>query len=260
MKARLLIFITLALTLVACAKKDVLDNKVKNTKASNYVSRDGLPTRKATKPPVPVIVKAEDISRYGNPANYRINGKNYEVLRSAHGYKEKGLASWYGNKFDQRLTSSGEEYDVHSFTAAHKTLPLPTYVRVKNLENGKELTVKVNDRGPFHDGRIIDLSYAAAKSLGFLQTGTAKVEVEAIATSASVDHNYYLQVGAFSRETLAKKMQDAVAKFTKTPVNIDKYKDYFVVLVGPFNDKIKSDKLKKILSQNKIANSFSLMR
>ncbi|MDB2410034.1 septal ring lytic transglycosylase RlpA family protein [Pseudomonadales bacterium] len=101
-------------------------------------------------------------------------------MKSSKGYKEKGGASWYGTKFHGRLTSNGERYNMYAMTAAHKSLPIPTYVKVKNLENGREIIVRVNDRGPFHEGRIIDLSYAAATKIGMLKKGTARVEVEAI--------------------------------------------------------------------------------
>lgn len=128
----------------------------------------------------PAVPKAEPRSRYGNPESYVVFGKRYHVLESAEGYREKGLASWYGTKFHGRRTSSGEPYDMFAMTAAHKTLPLPTYVRVTNLENGRSLIVKVNDRGPFHPGRIIDLSYTAAVQLGVHIQGFAKVEVETV--------------------------------------------------------------------------------
>ena len=139
--------------------------------------RDG-PGRvaKAAKAPQ-VIPKREPLSKYGNPSSYVVFGKRYHTLKTAAGFKERGIASWYGKKFHGRKTSSGEMYDMYKMTAAHKHLPLPTYVKVKNLENGKTITVRVNDRGPFHDNRIIDLSYAAATKLGILGKGTAPVEV-----------------------------------------------------------------------------------
>ena len=127
--------------------------------------------------PVP---RDEPRSRYGNRSPYTVLGKSYQVRDSAAGYSERGMASWYGTKFHGRATSSGELYDMCLFTAAHKTLPLPSYVRVTNLDNGRSLIVRVNDRGPFHSGRIIDLSYAAAVHLGVDRTGTARVEVQAI--------------------------------------------------------------------------------
>ena len=127
--------------------------------------------------PVP---RVEPHSRYGNRSPYNVLGKSYRVLDSAQGYHERGLASWYGAKFNGRATSSGELYDMCVFSAAHKTLPLPSFVRVTNLDNGRSLIVRVNDRGPFHSGRIMDLSYAAAVRLGVDRTGTARVELQAL--------------------------------------------------------------------------------
>src|SRR5690606_1564316 len=127
-----------------------------------------------------VAPRLEPRSRFGNPDSYTVFGKTYHVMDSATGYHERGIASWYGTKFHGRRTSSGEDYDMYKMTAAHKTLPLPTYVRVTNLDNGKSAIVRVNDRGPFHDNRIIDLSYAAAIKLGVNKTGTAHVDVVAI--------------------------------------------------------------------------------
>ena len=127
---------------------------------------------------------AEPRSRYGNPKSYEVMGGRYFVLESAEGYKESGRASWYGTKFHGRRTSSGEPYDMYQMTAAHKTLPLPTYVRVTRKSNGRSVIVRVNDRGPFHTGRIIDLSYAAAARLDLLKEGSAEVVVEAVQPGA----------------------------------------------------------------------------
>lgn len=129
--------------------------------------------------PEPEVV-AEPRSRYGNRSPYAVLGKSYSVLDSPAGYVDRGIASYYGQKFHGRRTSSLEVYDMYTFSAAHKTLPLPSYARVTNLANGKSVVVRVNDRGPFHEGRIIDLSYAAAVKLDIHRTGTAQVEVEAL--------------------------------------------------------------------------------
>lgn len=128
------------------------------------------------KQPIP---KYEPKSLGGN-RNYTVWGNAYQVLDTAKGYHEKGIASWYGRKFHGHLTANGETYDMYAFTAAHKTLPLPTYAQVTNLRNGKHVIVRINDRGPFHDNRLIDLSYVAAKRLGIVATGTAPVRVDAI--------------------------------------------------------------------------------
>lgn len=118
--------------------------------------------------------------RAGNPKVYTIRGKQYRTLKTHRGFEQVGYASWYGSKFHGRKTSNGESYDMYAMTAAHKTLPIPCYVRVTRQDNGKSIVVRINDRGPFVDGRIIDLSYAAAIKLGMTQSGTAKVHIEAI--------------------------------------------------------------------------------
>ena len=149
--------------------------------ASPYSKKDSAP-KKPTRidRTEKVIPKAEPKSKYGNPKSYVVFGQRYYTLPTAKGYKEQGIASWYGTKFHGRRTSSGETYDMYAMTAAHKTLPLPTYARVTNKKNGRSIIVRINDRGPFHDNRIIDLSYAAATKLGIVTTGTGLVEVIAI--------------------------------------------------------------------------------
>ncbi len=127
--------------------------------------------------PVP---RVEPRSRYGNPSSYVVFGKRYHTLSSSHGFSERGIASWYGKKFHGRRTSSGEVYDMYAMTAAHTRLPLPTYVQVTNLKNGRQVIVRVNDRGPFHQNRVIDLSYSAARKLGIIKEGTGLVEVKAL--------------------------------------------------------------------------------
>jgi len=152
-------------------------------------------------------------SKSGNPPFYEVYGKRYRVLDSGAGYKQRGVASWYGKKFHGRSTSSGETYNMYAMTAAHKTLPLPTNVRVTNLETGKSVILRVNDRGPFVKNRLIDLSYAAAKELDVVTHGTALVEVVALTSasphpvSAAGDKvNMYLQVGAFGDRDNAWKL------------------------------------------------------
>ena len=207
--------------------------------------------------PVP---RAEPRARYGNHSPYTVLGRTYTVLPSGKGYVERGLASWYGTKFHGRYTSSREPYDMYAMTAAHKRLPLPSYVRVTNLENGRSLIVRVNDRGPFHDGRIIDLSYSAAIRLGVHAKGTARVEVRAIdvgeaepaplaagaAPSAGADalaargKPVFVQVGAYDRRENARR----VAKQLEDARIDDVYLDQVLtahgllhrVRVGPFED------------------------
>jgi len=126
------------------------------------------------------VPKVEPHSRGGNKSRYEVWGKSYSVMASSLGFKQRGLASWYGQKFHGHLTSNGETYDMYAMTAAHKSLPLPTYARITNLGNNKTVIVRVNDRGPFHGDRVIDLSYAAASKLDYRKTGVAEVLVEAI--------------------------------------------------------------------------------
>jgi rare lipoprotein A len=148
--------------------------------------RDGgpaaVPDISSIPEPLPVV---EPRARYGNHSPYTVLGRRYQVMDSADGYVERGIASWYGNKFHGRPTSSFEPYDMYKFSAAHRSLPLPSYVQVTNLENGRSVVVRVNDRGPFHGDRVIDLSYVAAVKLGMHVQGTARVEVRALAPGDS---------------------------------------------------------------------------
>ncbi|MFQ5981854.1 MAG: septal ring lytic transglycosylase RlpA family protein [Woeseiaceae bacterium] len=146
-------------------------------------ARDGAPRSGSVIPPdLPEdpVPRKEPKSRFGNGPIYEVLGRRYAVMDSSYGYRERGVASWYGTKFHGRLTSSHERYDMHALTAAHRTLPLPTYVRVRNLQNNKSVIVRVNDRGPFVSNRIIDLSYSAARRLDMIKKGTGLVEVTAI--------------------------------------------------------------------------------
>ena len=141
---------------------------------------DSTPTRLPSEAELKdAIARAEPYSRGGNK-NYQVFGKHYKVLNSAQGFEQSGIASWYGNKFHGHLTSNGEIYDMYTMSAAHKNLPLPTYLKVTNTANNKSVIVRVNDRGPFHHSRIIDLSYSAAYKLDMLKTGTAHVKITAI--------------------------------------------------------------------------------
>ena len=155
------------------------------------------------------VPKVEPKSKYGNPKSYVVFGKRYYTKASNKGHVERGLASWYGKKFHGRKTSSGERYDMHAMTAAHKTLPLPTYARVTNVKNGRSAVVKINDRGPFHGNRVIDLSYSAARKLGVVAAGTAMVEIRTIDPSRpeSNEQDSFLAAGdgASESRTSARK-------------------------------------------------------
>ena len=201
------------------------------------------------------VPRTEPRSRYGNPDSYRVNGKTYHVKESASGYREKGIASWYGLKFHGRSTSSGEPYDIYKMTAAHKTLPLPTYAQVVNLQNGKSVVVKINDRGPFHANRIIDLSYAAASKLDILAKGTGLVEVTAIdpgqyqpgAVVAEPPANpidtVWLQVGAFGNAYNAQQLKQKLESSFELPVQIRQKNNLHKVAIGPIKTLEKLDAL-----------------
>lgn len=168
--------------------------------------------------------KSEPRARYGNKSPYSVLGKTYKVMPDAHNYVERGTASWYGNKFHGYMTSSLEPYDMYQFSAAHKTLPLPSYVRVTNIDNGKSVVVRVNDRGPFHDNRLIDLSYAAAVRIGVWPKGTGMVEVRVLdgavpepkpsrAVTATGSHaRVFVQLGAFADRSNAQAIVQRIAQ------------------------------------------------
>ncbi|PIP80168.1 MAG: septal ring lytic transglycosylase RlpA family lipoprotein [Gammaproteobacteria bacterium CG22_combo_CG10-13_8_21_14_all_40_8] len=192
------------------------------------------------------VPKVEPRSRYGNPDYYEIAGLRYFVLNSSVGFNQTGNASWYGRKFHGKRTSSGEPYDMYSMTAAHKTLPLPTYVEVVNLQNGKKIIVKVNDRGPFHPDRIIDLSYAAAKKLDFINKGTALVSITALQpgipeSAHQLSTGYLVQFGAFSDNRAAQKMALTTEETLKQKVDVVAIQLdgnlLYRVRLGPFSTK-----------------------
>jgi rare lipoprotein A len=196
------------------------------------------------------VPRIEPRSAHGNPPFYTTMGKRYYVLGASDGYIERGVASWYGPTFHGVNTSSGERYDMYGMTAAHKTLPLPTYARVTNLRNGRSITVRINDRGPFVGNRLIDLSYTAAAKLDMLREGTTFVEVRALEPGGTPDNltrtsetpppTLYVQAGAFADEGNAQR---AIARlraagldtaFIAPPAN-DKPLLYRV-RVGPISD------------------------
>ena len=149
--------------------------------------------------------RAEPLHRFANRP-YRVFGTDYEPLARVQPFRQRGVASWYGKRFHGKKTASGELYDMYAMTAAHPTLPIPSYVRVTHLGNGRSVVVRVNDRGPFHAARIIDLSYAAAYKLGFIQAGSAQVEIESI-----VPGDVYVQLGAFNSREGAESLRALLA-------------------------------------------------
>jgi len=212
------------------------------------------------------VPRAEPLSERGNKP-YAVYGVRYQPMRSSQGYRERGIASWYGKKFHGRRTSNGEAYDMYTMTAAHKTLPLPSYARVRNLNNGRSVIVRVNDRGPFLHNRLIDLSYAAAARLGIIGTGTGLVEVEGLsvdspvtttarapaalnlipAAEAETAPRLYLQAGAFANRENAESLRNRLVQANLTPVHVQPAqvdgKALFRVRLGPLESVDASDQL-----------------
>jgi rare lipoprotein A len=212
------------------------------------------PPELAAPPPMPdsagdAVPRVEPRSRSGNPPFYEVFGKRYYILSSSVGYWERGVASWYGPGFHKVRTSTGEVYDMYAMTAAHKTLPLPAYVRVTNLQNGRSVVVRVNDRGPFVGNRIIDLSYTAAARLDMLRNGTAMVEVRTVdpsaapavlAASEAAGAGLFVQAGAFSDPANAQRLADKLrnGSYGKVFVRDDQIagRRMYRVRIGPVPD------------------------
>ena len=257
MNVRPLALLALALLAHGCA----------STRPGGYYQDDGPHAR----PPVDVtkvpdaVPRAEPVNERNNRP-YQVFGVNYQPLTSAHGYHERGVASWYGKKFHGRKTSNGETYDMYTMSAAHKTLPLPSYARVRNLNNGRSVIVRVNDRGPFRDNRLIDLSYAAAHRLGILGNGTGIVEVEGLSANepvttiaarapagiiptaqAATVPRLYLQAGAFTSRENAENLRNRLAQANLKPVHVEPAQvdgvPLYRVRLGPLDSVDASDRL-----------------
>jgi|TARA_B110000438_G_scaffold30643_1_gene30089 rare lipoprotein A len=231
--------------------------------SSRYsIDQDRAPSRNID-PATILNVVPEPITRTmaGNRSPYSVLGKTYQVLPTEEGYRERGVASWYGEKFHGHKTSNGEVFDMYQVSAAHKSLPIPSFLQVTNLDNNRSIVVRVNDRGPFHGDRIVDLSYAAALKLGYADRGTARVELEAIIANGSdsdragartrivnletgnraISGEKYLQVGAFSDLNLAREVSEKLRVMTNRPVIISIINNtengvLHRVRIGPVND------------------------
>jgi len=210
------------------------------------------------------VPRYEPIKKAGNKSPYEVWGKTYHVMPSAKGYVERGRASWYGKKFHGHKTSNGELFNMYATTAAHKSLPIPSFAKVTNLDNGKTVIVRVNDRGPFHGDRLIDLSYAAAIKLGYQKKGTARVEVAAITTKPDGDYvtsnpgrqyepvstsskpGFYVQLGSFHKESGASKIAAKARGRGLSRVAVTRvdrfFGDLFRVRVGPFSSRSQAEK------------------
>lgn len=231
-------------------------------------SQDGAPKYKIDVSKIPdAVPKVEPLSRHGNPKKYTVLGKTYYLRDSNTDFVETGIASWYGTKFDSFKTSSGESYDLAKMTAAHKTLPIPCYAKVTNLSNGRQVIVKINDRGPFAANRVMDLSYVAAIKLGIWPKGTGLVKIETIdpskwqgiaADAGDVHHvpvtstpEIYMQLGAFKTKANADRLVEHMAKVNHNPIAVRQFsKDgeiYYKVWIGPLASVDTSDSLQQAI-------------
>ncbi|MAM87270.1 MAG: septal ring lytic transglycosylase RlpA family lipoprotein [unclassified Hahellaceae] len=246
-RAVLPLAVALVLTLVGCSSTP--------TSSSRYSLKQDVEPKGGFDPSnvPPVVPTAEPKSRGGNKSPYTVWGKQYTVLDSAKGYNQTGLASWYGAKFHGHATSNGEIYNMYAFSAAHKNLPLPTFARVTNLKNGRSIVVRVNDRGPFHEDRLIDLSYAAALSLDVVKTGTAPVRVEALLPQDEVSPLDSLQQAtkpatpvpgsALPKAAVAQSVQPAVAP-TRPAVRSTVGEGSMFLQIGAFSTRERAQQVK----------------
>ena len=268
-----IIFLLTALCLAGCQTNNVEKNSedpVTDSKSKGaYYLDDGpeevIPENLSSIPNA--IPKKEPLNKFSNRP-YKVFGKTYYPMTSLKPYTATGYATWYGKKYHGNKTSIGEVYDMYKMTAAHKTLPLPCYVKVTNLKNDKTVIVRVNDRGPFVKDRVIDLSYAAANRLEIIEKGSELVKVELIDLDekvkvSKINKQIYIQAGVFSDEKNANNLINKIKKLgTVTNENIKKIKneDQFQVLIGPFKNlpyaKIKKDEL----SDNFFINGFIVKR
>lgn len=216
---------------------------------SPFARKDAPPSHPPDVSRVPdAVPRPAPRSARGNPPFYEVFGVRYHVLESSANYRESGVASWYGKKFHGVSTASGEPYDMYAMTAAHRTLPLPTWARVTNLRNGSSVVVKINDRGPFAHNRLIDLSYSAAKRLDMIEEGTTLVEVEALdpgvmageapvmAAANPQGGAMYVQVGAFGDPGNAEALRRRLMASGVDNVVIRKSRALYRVRIGPLPD------------------------
>jgi rare lipoprotein A len=238
---------------------------------------DRAPKRPADVSRVPdAVPRAEPRSASGNPRFYEVFGRRYYVLASAEGHRERGVASWYGEKFHGRRTSSGETYDMYAMTAAHKTVPIPAYARVINLQNGRTVVVRINDRGPFAENRIIDLSYAAAHRLDMIREGTAMVEIEIIGpgspaparvTASRTERRgdadgMFVQAGAFRSRENAERLVVRIRDETGGSANVFVREDrvngqpIYRVRIGPVSGVEQFDRVVQQMSRIGIPDAY----
>ncbi|ASM49461.1 rare lipoprotein A [Pseudoalteromonas espejiana DSM 9414] len=245
-----LLFITsLILLLSACSS---------GSSSRYHMKHDAAPLRAPTTLEMQdaVVVDVKKSASASRP--YEVLGKRYSPMLDETGYKEEGIASWYGRKFHGYHTSNGEIYDMFAMSAAHKTLPLPSFVRVTNTANNKSVIVRVNDRGPFHDDRIIDLSYAAAYKLGYYNHGTAKVKLEAITLDSIPARKTYIQVAAGSTLSNIEALAATLRLQYQVPTNIVQANNIYRLHLGPIKNAQHAQDVLQKLKQNQFQNAFLL--
>ncbi|ALO46809.1 septal ring lytic transglycosylase RlpA family protein [Pseudohongiella spirulinae] len=277
-KIRLLVVLANVLILAACSST-APSGTTSSAQSSRYsISQDRAPSQ-ALDPSLIREVIPEPLTRTtaGNRSPYTVNGRTYRVMASEEGFQQTGLASWYGEKFHGHLTSNGEIFDMYQVSAAHTSLPIPSFARVTNLENQRSIIVRVNDRGPFHNDRVIDLSYAAAWQLGFANQGTALVHIESIVPDqrllASNDSSSavngvmasagrYLQAGAFADLRAAERLSARLRELTTRPVFIrsvnagNTRQQMHRVRVGPIADQNEIRRITEMMSAANLGQPF----
>lgn len=272
----------------------ILVSGCQTAKTSRYTqAQDSAPTFASNViPAVKPVPKYEPYHQF-TLRPYEVFGKRYYPLSTGKGYEKQGVASWYGQKFHGHLTSNGETYNMFAYTAAHKTLPLPSYLKVTNLENNRQVIVRVNDRGPFHDNRIVDLSYAAAIQLGYQNKGTANVKIEVIhfdqdnnvtvgnqatqsyneysgiidtPTEATSPQNtepkpgFYVQVAALSDKKRAESIGHVLSALYQVNAQITTVANVHKLRLGPLTDKTISELLLEELRENGYPQAYSIQQ
>ena len=251
------------------------------------MEKDSAPVVPYKEPDMADAVAYYEPYREINQQAYRVMGRSYTPLKTGKGYIEEGGASWYGQKFHGHLTANGETYDMFAMTAAHRTLPLPSFVKVTNLDNGTTAVVRVNDRGPFHSDRIIDLSYAAAKKLRFHQKGTARVKLETIYVdkdqsvtvgnspplsyadylaslhptdrkTASSPAPVFIQVAALADAENARQVSMALSSLYQVPTEMPLIENIYRLRLGPLHDAALVTELLETLKRNGYPNAYTI--
>lgn len=269
----LLLALLICFTLAACsstpdkASTNVSKKNMDPNKGRYSLKNDKMPLNPPNVDHVPnATPKYEPYSRRGNKP-YTVYGESYNVMNTGQGFTETGRASWYGEKFHGYETSNGEPYDMYSMSGAHKTLPLPSYAKITNLENNKQVIIRINDRGPFHSDRILDVSYAAAYKLGMLATGTARIKLEVIyigsiaGTSSAIASindtgNHYIQLVASKDCAKLNKIAKELERKYQVKTRVQPVNNMFRLQLGPIGQAELADKMLNKVKQDGYPESY----